>query len=130
MTELLFDFEDMLTEVDSFTHLAERFIAPECRDVLPNFGRNLDSYRHQPTEGATHWEIPISRPLRTGVSHGRYEKSPRRGEHQIFAEITANWHIRRVPPSKKKMGRSRYFKLIGIASTRARLMCQSTEGEP
>lgn len=123
MTELLFDFEEMITEVDAFSYLAAPFLAPETKHVLEGLKQSLNVYRDVPTVSAFDWEISLNDPLKTIVSDGGYEVGGG-GQHRVFGEITAKWQIRRVPLTKRRQ-RSKQFKLIGLASTRVRLLCET-----
>jgi hypothetical protein len=127
MPALRFAFQEMLDEVSSFTGLADNFIAPQSKEALPRFKRNLESYRNSPTKGAFDWEIPESDPLIT-VGTNAYE--PGDGGHRlVVGEITAKWQIRREAPPKRSMP-AKYFSLAGIASTRIRLKYAATENSP
>jgi hypothetical protein len=127
MTGLTFLFQEVISEVDAFSHLAKEFIEPNSRFVLPQFKSELESYRDQPREDEYKWQIGSDFPLRTTVSKGEYEVGGG-GEHHIFADIDACWSIQRIPQKKKSMP-ARQFKLTGIASTRVRLWCETGESE-
>lgn len=111
----------MVNELEAFSHIAEKFIATESRQVLSQFKGTLETYRDQPTQHKFDWQIRPANPLRTTVSPGGYEMGSK-GAHHIFAEIDALWRIQRVP-GKKKNDRSEFFKLVDIGSTRVRLFC-------
>jgi hypothetical protein len=127
MSELIFAFQEVIDELDAFYYLAEEFIAPDARYVLPQFKSVLESYRDQPTEAEYHWQIRPEAPLRTTISGGEYEVGGS-GGHNVYADVDAYWSIRRIPPKKKSMP-ARQFKLTGIASTRVRLWCESSGGK-
>jgi hypothetical protein len=127
MTALTFAFQEVINEVDAFSHLAHDFIEPNSRFVLPQFKSELESYREQPTKDGYEWQIRPDFPLRTTVSRGEYEVGGG-GEHHVFADIDACWSIQRIPERKRKLP-ARQFKLTGIASTRVRLWCQIDEGK-
>lgn len=126
MAGLKFSFQQMLTELDAFAHLAEKFIAPESRTVLPQFKALLENYRDQQTRDPFDWKIQSANPLKTRVSAGEYEVG-KGGKHGVIAQIDACWRIRRIPLAKKT-ARPLYFELAGIASTRVRLICEAGEG--
>jgi hypothetical protein len=73
MTALTFAFQEVINEVDAFSHLAHDFIEPNSRFVLPQFKSELESYREQPTKDGYEWQIRPDFPLRTTVSRGEYE---------------------------------------------------------
>jgi hypothetical protein len=126
MSELQFSFGEMIAEIESFSHLASKFIALGSQHVLPQYKSTLQSYRDQPDHGLLQWHIPSSDPLKTIVSEGEYESGKKRGSHKVVAEIDALWEIQRIPAKKKKAS-AIHFKLVGIASTRVRLFCEAGE---
>src|SRR5207248_6645890 len=128
MAGLIFQFKEVLDELDSFYRLADDFIAPEARQVLPQFKGALEGYREQPTKQKYYWQIPSQNPLRTVVSRGDYEVGGH-GALNVFAEIDACWCIRRIP-ERKRSTPERQFVLEGIASTRVRVWCEASDREP
>jgi hypothetical protein len=124
MSELQFSFKELIDEIESFDHLASRFVALGSQHVLPQFKSALQSYRDQPTETMLSWQISSNDPLKTIVSEGEYESGSKRGSHRVVAEIDALWEIARIPATKKKAP-AIYFKLVGVASTRVRLFCEA-----
>jgi hypothetical protein len=124
MSELQFAFKELIDEIESFTHLASRFIALGSQHVLPQFKSALQSYRDQATQTMLSWSINSNDPLKTIVSEGEYESGRKRGSHRVVAEIDALWDIERISATKKKAP-AIYFKLVGVASTRVRLFCEA-----
>ena len=128
MTGLEFSFQEMITEVDSFSRLSEKFVTTESRGVLQALKRSLENYRAEPTEGSLSWQISEHLPLRTVISQGKYEKGGN-GAHHLYAEISAVWEIQRMRERKLAMPAKR-FKLIGLASTRIRVLCEPLDEAP
>lgn len=126
MTKLLFDFQDMSNEVDAFAKLAERYISPQSRYVLPNLRGTLDTYRNQKTDAPYDWTISQTNPLRTETSLGKYEVGGG-GGLPVFAEISAKWRIQRIPLPRRPQHAER-FRLVGIASTKVRLLTPLDDG--
>jgi hypothetical protein len=124
MAELQFLFSEIIDEIESFTHLASKFIALGSQHVLPRFKSTLQSYRDQAHQGTLPWNISVSDPLKTIVSEGEYESGRKRGSHRVVAEIDALWEIQRIP-TKKRKAPATHFQLVGIASTRVRLFCEA-----
>jgi len=121
MAALMFDFQEVINEIEAFSHLANDFIAPESRDVLPRMRIAVESFRSQKGNYPIDLEISRVNPLRTRLSRGAYEKGSG-GGHDIYGEISSKWRIKKV--SQKQPGTARRFELLGIASTQVRLMCQ------
>jgi hypothetical protein len=127
MSALRFGFQEMLDEIRSFAALADDFIGAAAKSVLPQFYKELEGYRNAATRDAFDWEIPDSNPLTT-VSTTEYEPGSG-GSRRLIGEITTKWQIRKEPSAKKSM-LSKYFSLVGIASTRIRLRCIGSDNKP
>src|SRR4051794_4851996 len=100
MAGLIFQFKEVLDELDSCYRLADDFIAPEARQVLPQFKGAREGYREQPTKQKYYWQLPSQSRLRTGGRRGDYEVGGH-GALNVFAEIAACWCIRRIPERKR-----------------------------
>ena len=117
---LQFKFQEMLTEIDALAGVARGFIEPGHNEVFDQLSTVLKNIRDDPTNKTYEWGIKENYPLRTRVSYGEYQGSCG-GQHNVFAEITSVWEIRRIKPSKRSAPAER-FELTGLASTRVRLM--------
>jgi len=121
MSRLLFDFQEMLNEIDAFSNLASKFLDPSSYYALQELQRSLNTYRNQDTTKSTYWGIPLGNPLKTIISEGQYERGARHGKRHIHATVSSTWNIQREPP-KKKQKPATQFRLIGIASTKVKLI--------
>ncbi len=124
MSELIFDFQEFITEINAFGDLAESFLDASGPAVLRQLQEDLKSIRASRFFGTSPWQIPRAAPLRTRASHGQYEPDGN-GKHTLFAEISGIWEIAPLKVSKKKR-EPRQFSLAGIWSTRIALV----EGTP
>jgi hypothetical protein len=124
---LRFEFQEMISELEAFSRLADPFLLAESRSVLPNLKQSLENYRTEPTGNSRTWQISTTSSLKT-ISGTRYEKGNRAGKHCIYAEITSIWEIRRIPGRNVRQP-AKYFELIGQASTRVRLVCDPSNGD-
>jgi hypothetical protein len=126
---LEFEFQDVINELDALTRMAEKYVRPESRLVLPQLVSELEGIRTTPTSVKHVWGIRNERPLQTTVSFGDYQPNGE-GEHNVYAEITSQWEIERIKPAGKKNQPGRRFRLVGIASTRVRLLREVGVGQP
>jgi hypothetical protein len=122
MSGLLFKFQEVINELEAFAALTESFLAPQSRSVLIALRKSLENYRVEPTSGQLLWQIPQTLPLLTRSSRG-YEKSPKTGQHEVHAEVSSVWEICRVRDRRHPKRPAEHFELVGIASTRVRLLC-------
>jgi hypothetical protein len=129
MSQLEFEFQDVLNELDAFARIAEKYLRPESRQVLPQLAAELEGIRNTPTNVTHVWGIRNERPLRTTVSVGEYQPDGE-GEHNVYAEITSQWEIERIKPPGKKNQPGQRFRLVGIASTRIRLLKEVNANQP
>lgn len=127
MSELEFDFQEAITEIDALARVAADFIEPQSIMVLPRLRLVLESIRATPSEAVFDWGIPEALPLVTKVSRGCYQPDDQ-GEKNVFAEITSVWSIRRLRPKGKKSLPASVFSLVGKASTRVRLFNEAPGG--
>jgi hypothetical protein len=125
VSDLEFDFQDTIAEVDALQKIIEPFCQPGSVAVLQELSSTLQSIRDTPSDAHFYWGIRESRPFLTAVSRGEYQ-SDDQGALNVFAEITSTWTIRRVPPRKRSL-RAATFLLTGNASTRVRFHRQPTE---
>lgn len=128
MSALEFRFQDVLNEIDALEKIIGSFCSPSHRDVLPQLRTELADVRDTVTDRDWTWGIRNERPFRTTVSRGAYQRDDQ-GAHNVFAEITSTWTIRRVRPPGKKGQRADRFALTGNASTRIRLYEEAQPGQ-
>ena len=123
---LEFKFQDVLNEIQAFADLAEAFLEPSSLRVLAELSGVLENVRDTRSSKTVRWEIPDDRPLVTRASFGAYQPDAQ-GAHNIFAEVSSVWEIKRIAPQKKK-NRAELFALDGLASTRIRLFRRLPDG--
>ncbi len=121
MSELEFLFQDVLTEIDALNKVAQRFIARESREVLPELRGRLKLIQDNPSTRIRPWGIDPSRPLRTVVSHHR-------DAFNLYAEMSSIWQIRSVQEKGGRFARDR-FVLAGLTSTRVHLRARADNRE-
>lgn len=121
MSELEFLFQEVLTEIDALSKVAERFIAPESREVLPELKGTLELIQDNPSSRIRPWGIDPRRPLRTIVSRHR-------DAFNLYAEITSIWQIRSVREAGGRFAPDR-FVLAGLTSTRVQLRARADNRE-
>ena len=126
---LEFGFQDMANEVDALDRLVGDFCAPQSTDVLRQLRGTLESIRDSPSDREWRWGIPESNPFVTAVSYGSYQPGSQ-GQHNVFAEITSTWTIRRLRPPRRRGARAGRFALTGKASTRVRLRKVGANAQP
>lgn len=129
MTRLLFRFQQFADEIDAIAEVAHRFVSPETPQILREHRESLEGIRGGLPNQERRWEITPGRPLRTITSRGNYERTPRRGILNVFAEVTSTWIIRPTGAADKKSYRNRQFELSGNASTVVRIF-DDLENEP
>lgn len=116
----------MLDEVEALAGIADDFIAPESKNVLPRFHGQLEGYRNSGTRDAFDWKIDESNPLSTIKTKG-YEPGAG-GQRFLVGQITAKWRIKKEPTPKKSMP-AKFFYIAGLASTRVRIRCVGEANE-
>jgi hypothetical protein len=114
---LEFSFEDALNELKALDKLLAGFVRPESEPVIQQLISTLDGYRSSPSKGVVNWGIQEAFPLRTQLGSGLVQHNGT----TVHAEITSTWDIEKIPAKKKSIPPS-LFRLVGIASTRVRLM--------
>jgi hypothetical protein len=126
VSELAFNFQDVLDEVDALDKIIGPFCDLRSRNVLPQLITELRNIRDNPADRPWTWGIREAHPFYTDVSRGAYQPDDQGGDN-VFAEITSTWMIHRVPP-RKRSERAARFKLTGNASTRVRLYREMPPG--
>lgn len=119
-----FSIAESLGEIAAFAALTKTFLASDGELVLDTYSRALQMMRDRKHFGNQTWEIATTKPLRTRVSPGAYERR-NNGQHTVFGSVTSTWGIRLVKPGKKSRPVTE-FDLVGIASTRVAVQ----EGTP
>ena len=119
MSELEFDFENVIAEIDALNKLVGNFCQPRSKSVLPELISTLRSIRGNEANRSWPWGIKENNQFFTDISRGAYQPDEQGGDN-VFAEITSTWEVRRIAP-KKRSAQAERFKLIGNASTRVRL---------
>lgn len=122
MSGLRFRFSEMYAELDTLATLAEPFLAPESRLILPAFKRALEGFQTTPTAKPIVWQIDLLAPLKTRADN-RYEQGKRQGAHKVHAELSCIWEIRRIVEGNVRRS-ARQFELVGKASTRVALISE------
>jgi hypothetical protein len=119
---IVFDFDDVSREIGAFAGISENFIDPGSGHVLRDLQTHLRFIRNSKMRAPTRWGIRRDSPLRTRVSLGAYEQSPRRGKLHVYAEIASLWEIFCPDEKTKKNAVQRRFELSGKASTRVEII--------
>jgi hypothetical protein len=121
--QLEFEFKEFLDEIKAIKDVAKNFLDRSANDVLDRLERNLTTIRtaRRGTDGLR-WEIPLSSPLKTRISQGKYEKGGREGKHDVFGEITSIWIISPSDPKATSRTLAKTFSVTGKASVRIRLV--------
>lgn len=122
---LTFSFKEFTEEIVSLEGIAGRYIARESVGVLQRLRVSLENVRSQPGSGMARWEIPENEPLRTIVSNGDYEPDGN-GQDNVSAAISSVWEIEPFG-NRERGGSSKLFRLVGIASTRVRILRHTPE---
>jgi len=117
MPGLIFSIADTLRELESAKQLTRRF-TENAESVFPKLKVQMESLEVERSQSATNWGIPLSQPLRTKLSRGEYE--PGGGGVKVCGELSFTWKIQRMAPKKAK-DRAKQFRLVGNASTVARV---------
>jgi len=128
LSQLEFRFQDVWNEIDALDKLVGAFCDPRSRAVLSQLKTELVGIRDSGSDSDQEWGIRQSNPFYTTVSHGGYQAGDQ-GEHNVFAEMTSTWTIRRIREPKKSI-RPERFALTGNASTRVRVHQQAVDGRP
>jgi hypothetical protein len=128
VSELEFDFQDTIAEVDALQKIIGPFCQPASLAVLQELSSTLQSIRDTASDADFNWGIRESRPFLTAVSRGAYQPDDQ-GALNVFAEITSTWTIRRLRP-RKRSHRAATFLLTGNASTRVRFHREGSQQAP
>jgi hypothetical protein len=126
---LVFSFADMYTEIESLRNGAHAFLdARSHSGVLLGWKNNLNGYQSNQGKGKWTWEISESTPVTT-IPTNQYLRNGE-GPYKVYGTISAVWEIQKVqPPSKKKTAPSQFFSVIGLASTKVRILQHETGKE-
>lgn len=122
MPGIRFPFTDTLIELESAKAIAHEFLENE-ELVFAQIRTQLEGLRDERTSHVS-WTIPSSRPLRTIVSPGHYDRG---GGGAVVGTMSFVWEIGRVPPKKRKAP-AEFFELVGIASTVSRVFAVNDDG--
>lgn len=114
---LRLSFKEFADEITAFSALASPLLDQSAPAVLTAYGEALRSIRDSRHFAQATWTIPSNAPLKTAVSIGQYEPSPRRGRHHVQACISSTWGITPIKPDGAKSVPVRDFLLSGVAST-------------
>jgi hypothetical protein len=112
MDGIAFDSAAMHQELRHLRNIAKGFLHADSHAVLEEFITQLEHIKIGARTGGRRWEISREVPLKTVISHGKYDRSPGHG-HRIFGEISGAWEI--VVPKKPKG----LFILTGLAAMHA-----------
>jgi hypothetical protein len=115
---LRFSFKEFADEIAAFAVLASSLLDESARAVLSAYADDLRTIRDSKHFAPATWEIPTDAPLKTAVSQGTYEPSPKRGSHHVQAHISSTWSITPVKRKGAKSMSVQEFLLTGVASTR------------
>lgn len=128
MSELTFNFNDMLQEIRTFEGVAGDFLDYDARDVLAEYVRQLEFIRSKKNQAVSLWTIAAARPLRTVASVGQYEAANRKGAKTITATISSSWEIYCPNERTKRTTPQKQFCLCGMASTAVKFWESSNNG--
>jgi hypothetical protein len=123
MPSILFPIKDTLLELESAKSIAGEFLENE-ELAFAQMRTQLEGLRDERT-GNLSWKIPPSKPLRTIVSDGEYDRGG--GGGAVVGTLSFLWEIARVHP-KKKRAPAEHFQLVGIASTVSRVFTVNDNG--
>lgn len=127
MSAIEFGFQEVISEIAAIARIAEAYLAPTSQFVLPQLRTELENIQSATTDGTWQWGIKNHQPLVTRVSRGDYQPNSQ-GEHNVFAEVTSVWEVRRIRPAGKKTKPADRFALDGLASTRVRIFKELPQG--
>lgn len=116
---LRFSFSMMEQEIDNLSRLASEFLTIESSEiVIPNWKRDLLSFRNAPAGTKTTWKISEDEPVQTETSFGEYEAGDRNGGLAVFGRVSGVWEIQLPAEIKKRHVPSKEFILLGLASVK------------
>ena len=126
---LEFSFKEFADEVQVMRDLAEDLLTQEAILALKTFETDIRQLASLPTDSAFPLELAAFNGrsvVRTRLSKGEYERGKRKGEMEVFAELSCSWRVMPVGSRKQKRRRPR-FRLAGLASTAVSIWSQSGE---
>lgn len=116
---LRFSFSQMEREIDNLNRLASGFLTIESSQrVIPNWRRDLSTFRSAPSGTKMSWIIPEDDAIETNISYGDYESGERVGELAVFGRVSGVWEIQLPEEVKKRYSPSKEFVLLGLASVK------------
>lgn len=120
MTRLEFTFQELDEEFDAIRKVSEKFTQRNSIRVLDQARTLLEGFRSAPPKKMCKWVIPEGDPLLSIPSKG-YEKQDK-GGHVVFAAISFRWDIEPLGDTSRRSIQNRKFALVGVASTKVRLL--------
>jgi hypothetical protein len=127
MSGLRFHFADVINEIVAIEKVAEPFLEAHSLRHLQQLRTMLGNLQVTAHEKTVRLEIPAADPLVTRISFGSYQTDDQ-GAHNVFAELSCVWEIRRIPPKGKKAAKADVFELTGLASTAVRVFKREADG--
>jgi len=126
---LFFSFAEMNIEIENMSKLASQFLEENSfYNVVPTWQLDLRNYQASRATTEFSWVIQEANPVRTKPSMGEHRVGGG-GGHNVIGELSAIWRIRLIRLSgQKKLSLPSLFSLVGIASTRVRILEMSNAG--
>jgi hypothetical protein len=122
---ILFSFADMLREIENMRRSARKFLTTESYEfIIPEWKRQLESFKDSPPGSKLRWEIPERKPIETEKSEGKYEPSGRKGK-DVIGTLCCVWEIEIPPIDKRSPGKN--FLLNGLASIQTVIWIQDED---
>lgn len=109
----------MRREIDSFSKIADDFLAHDANTILEEFWGRLQSFRNS-SATTIEWILSENRPLKTKSGKG-YERGGK-GSQEVYGALNSTWKISAEPPAKKRP--RKYFHVSGNASVRLRILSE------